>query len=372
MEQAATLVKGMKVLVHQKDLLSAVYKAGRARSNKKTIPILGCAYLEARDGKLTVRCTDLESLIQVTVPAQVEGEGVAVLPWATLYRILCHVPKEHVALEVDDKMRTATLRWGFSRYRLYGFDPEQYPGLPDIGGSSFTVDAADLRLALRRTAYAVSKDLTRPWITGVHLVGLKDRVRLLAVDGVRIAWATLPVQAPEVNVILSGAGLLTQFLPQKPGTEARVSIDDTHLTVEVDGLLFRSRSIDGEFPDVMRLIPSNPAQTKATVNRMDLLMALRRVPVLSWGGTALFTFKGDTLTLSGKSEEVGDLEEAIPCTLEGGPLETGFNCAFLADALAPWSCERVELLGYAPRHPVRIRPAGEDTMEAVVLPIITY
>ena len=59
----------MKFSTSKTELQKALQKLSKATPTRSTLPILGCALIEARDEKTILKTTDLEISIQVEIPS---------------------------------------------------------------------------------------------------------------------------------------------------------------------------------------------------------------------------------------------------------------------------------------------------------------
>ena len=74
----------MKFSTSKTELQQALQKLSKATPTRSTLPILGCALIEAKDGKAILKTTDLEISIQVEIPSSLENSGQAAIPLKTL------------------------------------------------------------------------------------------------------------------------------------------------------------------------------------------------------------------------------------------------------------------------------------------------
>ena len=87
METDIAVGAGVRVTVSRDDLSSRLALVSRATSTRGTVQVLGGILLRASDGLVELEATDMELSLRTTVPAEVEGEGVARDP--------CAAPRRH-------------------------------------------------------------------------------------------------------------------------------------------------------------------------------------------------------------------------------------------------------------------------------------
>ena len=94
-----------------------------------------------------------------------------------------------------------------------------------------------------------------------------------------------------------------------------------------------TRLLDGEFPKVRSLFPSEH-QTTAQVDKAALIESVKRVALVAERNTAVqLAFSDGVLTLDAGSGDEAQASESIEASIEGEDITTGFNPQFLLDGL---------------------------------------
>ena len=122
-----------------------------------------------------------------------------------------------------------------------------------------------------------------------------------------------------------------------------------------------TRLLDGEFPKVRSLFPSEH-QTTATVDKTELIEALKRVALVAERNTAVqLAFSDGTLTLDAGSGDEAQASESIEATINGDDITTGFNPQYLLDGLQVIDEAVVELAFTVSTKPVVISGSMGDS-----------
>jgi DNA polymerase-3 subunit beta len=139
------------------------------------------------------------------------------------------------------------------------------------------------------------------------------------------------------------------------------------------------RVISGEFPDLMRVVPTNPA-TSIECGRVELASASQTATAFSLGSqnpnaVALKIAAGDAetppmLTVSGASSESGDGTAEIELSaFNGEQLTITCNGKYLRDVLAWLKCERVTVDLVSPVSPMILRADDAPNDIWVIMPM---
>ena len=83
----------MKFSLDRSSLQQALQQLGKVIPARTTLPILSSVLVLARDGKLSLRATDLEISQITTLSADVSTEGSVAIPHRTLLEITSEMPE---------------------------------------------------------------------------------------------------------------------------------------------------------------------------------------------------------------------------------------------------------------------------------------
>lgn len=368
----------MKILIPQESLNNILAIVSRAVSTKNTIPVLSGIYLSARDGNLTIRATDMELAIEAFTPCEVLEEGEVVLPARYFADLVRRIPFGNLQISVDYRNYVATLRWGKSQYVIHGFSADQFPSLPDMdGASTFTVRQVQLRDLLRQTTFAAGHDESKPWLTGVLFKLRDDQITGTATDGVRIAYAEASAENAEghsFGIIIPSRSLneVARLLSAQDDAVVGVAVTANQVFFDLGTVRVISRLLEGQYPDVMRLVPQH-YPTQVVLPRTDFMEALERATLITRDGTVKISLQPERVTITSNTPEVGQVyEELAVSSMEGDPLDIGFNAKFLLEFLKVVESNEFRFQCSGSRNPARLQPADDNHFQYVVLPLITF
>jgi DNA polymerase-3 subunit beta len=332
----------MKVTIERAALLRALGHVHRVVERRTTIPILANVLIDARDGVLTLKATDLDLEVTEKAPADVGEAGATTLPAHTLYDIVRKLPEgAQVSLDGGAEKGQLTLRSGRSRFNLQSLPESDFPDVTSGDFSHrFALAPADLKRLIGKTQFAISSEETRYYLNGIYIHTLdvdgQAMLRAVATDGHRLARLELP--APD-----GSAGMPGVILPRKAVGEVQRLLEDAQgdVTIELSAnkmrfsfgdALLTTKLIDGTFPDYARVIPSGNDK-QLTVDRDVFEKAVDRVSTISSerGRAVKLALTEGKLTLSVTNPDQGSAVEEIEADYDGPPLDIGFNARYLLD-----------------------------------------
>lgn len=349
--------------------LSIVSRALAVRSPK---PILEGILLESCEQGLRLTCTDLALGIETTIPATFIEEGRAVLPGKLLCEIVRKLPGGACDISVSDRLQ-ATIRCASIRTTITGFDPVEYPELPQVSGASFSMPQSTLRDMIGRTLFAIAVDESRPILTGCLMEVGRSEMRVVALDGFRLAMRKENIEGPESDVsAVVGGKVLGDIAKILGDTDEEVALcfSRSHLGLNIGATHIVARMLEGEFIRYRQILPQE-WQTRVAVRSGELGSAIDRASLIAREGKSnlvCFKIDGDTLTVTSNSEN-GDMEERIDVTTEGNDLSIAFNVRYITDVLKAISDDEVFMRFNSNVSPCVVCPTEGDSYLYLVLPV---
>ncbi|MEM6711643.1 MAG: DNA polymerase III subunit beta [Pseudomonadota bacterium] len=363
----------MKFSLDRTPFLRALARVHRVVERRNTIPILANVLLDASDGALRLKATDLDLEASESVPAMVEQAGATTVPAHMLYDIVRKLP-EGAQVDVDMRADTTLLvQAGRARFELQALPKADFPDLTTGQFSHvFQIASSDLRRLIERTQFAISTEETRYYLNGIYLHALELdgslKLRAVATDGHRLAKTETGAPSgssdmPGVIVPRKTVGEILKLLEGHDG-EASIELSDTKLRITIDSVVLTSKLIDGTFPDYARVIPQ--ANDKVLdVDRPAFSAAVDRVStVASERGRAVKLSMGDgRLTLAVTNPDSGSAVEELMVDYAGEPMEIGFNARYLMDISSQLETDNARFLLADAGAPTLVQDAdGSDTL----------
>ncbi len=336
----------MKITVERGAFLKALSHVQSVVERRNTIPILSNVMIEAAKGKLKLTATDLDIEIVESLPADVIRNGAATAPAHMLYDIVRKLPD---GAQVQAELLTSEggrlqVSAGSVRFELACLPKEDFPQM--AAGAlphKFRVEAADLKLMIDKTRFAISTEETRFYLNGIYLhaakEGKKHTLRAAATDGHRLARFELDLpegaaDMPGVIVPRKTIAELRRLLDDSEGA-IDVSLSDTKIQFTNDGVELTSKLIDGTFPDYQRVIPSGNDKSLG-LDAKEFAQAVDRVSTISADKTRAVKLgiSKDKLTLTVINPDSGTATEELAASYNATGIEIGFNAQYLLDFLS--------------------------------------
>jgi DNA polymerase-3 subunit beta len=363
----------MNLSIQRKCLHAGLQSATRAVTSRSSLPILANVLLEAVGGTLRLRGTDLELTIErILDGVDVKTPGGACLPAKTLCDIVAALPDGLVTLSTDEQ-HVVTITCGKSVYRINSLPAVEFPPTPEVAlVARFVIGTDILRRALQRTLMAVSRDDTRPVLTGVLIAASGDVCRFVATDTHRLAIDTSPlVDAPEVAAIIPGRAM-RELVPLLADAEfCRMELGEHEATFSIGATKVTTRLIEGKFPNYERVIPKEHT-FKLTLDAAELKRTVKRASIVAREDANRLKFFCDSykLDISSSSGQLGECSEEVACEHEGdADLEFHLNATYFLDTLDAVGGDTVSLEGTGALSPMVVRDVKDESGLVVIMPM---
>jgi DNA polymerase III subunit beta len=362
---------GMKIVCSRDELGAKLAVVARAVSTRTTVQILSGILLRAEAGELHLAATDMELSVRTSLDATVEGEGAVVVPGRLLVEIARGLPESEVAIEHREDEGQVRITCGPSDYRLNTYSAADFPRLPSVEGVQLhDVDRPHLLEAVTRVQRSASRDESRPVLTGILLRFETSRIVAAATDSYRLSVRETSVEGdlPELEAIVPARALaeLTRIAVGEGTLE--LGIHENQVVFGAGDVWLATRRIDGQFPNYKQLLPEK-FEHELTLPRVELLEVVRRTAVLAQRNSPLrLRFAEGELTVSARTQDIGEASESMPVAYGGEPLEIGFNADFLRDGLESVAGDEFVLKLISPLRPA-VMTSENDDFTYLIMPI---
>lgn len=362
----------MKIAIDRLTLCDAVGHVSRAVSTKSTIPALEGILLSAESGKLTMIAYNLEIGMTKTLDARVEEDGEVILNAKLFGDIVRRLPGDMVTLTVDERFM-CQITSGSAKFDILGISTTEFPEMPSLTESQVLSIPSDvLQGMVRQTIFAVAQNDAKPVHTGILFEIADGEIRLVAVDGFRLAIRKESLTAQQDMRFIVAGKAMSEVIKITSDEDENVilRVGKRHISFEINGYTLISRLLDGEFLDYHNTIPKafastarvNTREVADTVERISLIISDRlKSPVrclIQEGGIEF-----SCVTAMGRAVD------RCGASLDGNSLEIGFNNRYLLDALRAAETDEVFMECNGAFAPMVIRPVEGDSFLFMVMPV---
>ena len=329
----------MKVEVNTTSLADAVAWTTRVIDARPASPILAGIKLEAIDGTLQLSTFNFEISARDHIEAGVDEAGSSVVQGKILADITKSLPSEKTYLATEKS--TLIITSGKAKFTMQLMPESEYPDLPAVPRILGKVDGETFHQAVDQACVAVSREETRPVLTGVYMQFEGDKVVMTSTDRFRLSRATFTwsPENPDVSTSTLLRGSLLRDVARTLNDSQNVVIDfdednPSLIAFENAGRISTSQLIDGEFPAIDRLF-ADEYPIQAVIDKQQLISSIKRVSLVAERNAPIrMAFSDGSVTLSAGVADENQASDVIDVDFDGEDITVAFNPGYLIEGLS--------------------------------------
>jgi DNA polymerase-3 subunit beta len=364
----------MKLSAGREALLKPLQAVIGVVERRQTMPILANVLLVAQEGQLSITATDLEVELVASAEVETETAGEVTVPGRKLLDI-CRALPENASVAISHSGEKVTVRSGRSRFTLATLPAAEFPTVEDIkADETLELPQSTVQRLLDKTHFSMAQQDVRYYLNGLLIETGKEYLRAVATDGHRLALCQVALEngkkMPEKQVIVPRKGVLELQRLLSGDGDLSLELGTNHIRIQLEGIRFTSKLIDGRFPEYDRVIPTDTSN-ELVADRQLLKGALQRTSILSnekYRGIRL-VIKSGAILLQAHNPEQEEAEDEMEVAYSGEDIEIGFNVTYLLDALGAIESEEITLSVMDGNSSCLLREPGNDDCKYVVMPM---
>jgi DNA polymerase-3 subunit beta len=364
----------MKFTCERSVLLKEITIAQEIILSKNAISILSNIYLEAKNDTLFIKSTDIKVTFETQVPISVQEEGSTTVFGDKFLGILNAIPEGEMEFNQNDMNITIKPLSKDIEFQLKSIASDKFPEFPISNADNlFELPVRDFKEMIMQTVFAVSDDETRYFMNGVFFEKQEGNLVMVGTDGRRLAY--ISVEAGSEIKDFAGVIIppkILNVLLKRAGDEGLVSISITDKTIFVKFGSYQLSSIliEGQFPNYQRVIPESQNYS-FTINRIDMLDALRRVSLLveQKSRRIYLGLSSRNISISSAESDIGTARENIPCKYEGEDVSIALNYRYIEEPFKIMTDTEVSIYFTEATRAITIKPVPERNFFHIIMPM---
>jgi DNA polymerase-3 subunit beta len=356
------LVISKQILLKELNFIQGVVE------RKNTIPILSNLLIEAFDGGLTIKGTDLDVSITTVCDAEIKKTGAACVQAKKLFEIVRALPDSEIEIKLSEQNDQVAINCERSKFKMPGLARDHFPDIP-IFNSELTVLPADLlRSFIGRTIFAITNEESRYALNGAKFEISDGNLRMVATDGHRLSFiekkAALINGHKELKVdVIVPRKTLSELAKLCAETDESIEFgkDENHLFFKVGKRILVSRLLSGQFPNYEGVLPKENKH-HIPVESDRIAGAVRRVALMAdeRSHAVRFDIADGQINISSQAADVGEAGENLQIDYNGEKITAGFNAQYLNDFFSVIEASEVIFDFKDGNSQAQLRPKGED------------
>jgi DNA polymerase III subunit beta len=364
----------MKIECIKEQLEEALSKVDKVAGKNITLPILSGIYLDAHKSTLSIRATNLDLGISISLPVKVIEPGVIVVPSNIISSFIASLVKDK-KITLSTKNQILEIKTLTTKTGIKTLPSEEFPVIPEIGDeNAFSIPTRDFIFGLRSVIYAAATGSTKPELSSVSITYNGETLVFAATDSFRLAEKKIKVKkAPHFKQILIPQKNALEIIKifDRNSEEVSISIEEHQIALRSENIYLTSRIIDGVYPDYRQIIPKE-ITSQATLLKQDLINSLKTSLIFSDTFNQL-TFnvypKSKNFEIESKNTTVGESVNTIEAALQGNDISINVNHRYFTDCFQSIPIDSLSLSFSGQSKPIIIQGVGDTSFLYLVMPM---
>jgi len=376
----------MKIIFDRQKILNDISPLMCAVSGKSTLTAVEGILIEARKpDTVTMTTYDLEKGVRITTDAKVIEEGTYIINAQKFSQTMKVMNSEEITLTVDQKL-SVCIESGKSSYKMSALEASDFPAIQKLTSPmGFTLRQSVLKEMISQTSYAMGVNDQRSILNGTYFLVKEGKLMMVTCDSFKLAKCTRVTEIGNGNddgeevryafiVPIKTINELWKLLSDDEEAITRIHFQRKYMVFELNGIIFFTRLIEGEYIDYNRIIVKDH-RIKIKMDREELISALERAALVTEERIAGNTrshvrldINGHLMAISANSA-IGSTYDEVEIDHEGEDMFIAFNNRYLIDSVRACRSERIVISLSSALTSINIEPEEntEDSEEIFML-----
>lgn len=364
----------MKFIFDRDSLLKEISIAQEIIATKNAISILSNVLLDADNGTLKIKATDIKVNYETKIPITVIESGTTTIFCDKFMSIISSLPSGEIEFEQKDIKIFIRSTSKKAKFQLKSITSDKFPEFTSPHSLTFfDVPIKEFKEMINQTVFSVSDDETRYFMNGVYFEKKDSKLQFIATDGRRLAYISkdFGINIPDFKSVIIPPKILN-IINRRGYDEGSISlaVGEKNIFFRFGNYEFSTVLIEGQFPNYNRVIPESQ-NFSFIITTKDLQEALKRVSLLveQKSRRIFLSASRDTLTISSQETEIGTAKEEIPCDFQGDDITFALNYLYLEEPMKVINSEKIKIEYTEAMKAITLKAEPEKDFFHIVMPM---
>lgn len=365
----------MKAVVEKSALLTALNKINNAKGEAINISLTK-ERIEMQES--AVDGISIKTAIDNTEHFSVDEEGTFIINATNFIEAVKKIDGDTVNLSQQGTI--VTIKGKKAKYNANTYPKDIGTVAFQNGGEKIVISSDILKDIVGSVEHCCAEPYCfRAYLTGINLRSDFNRLIAATTDSYRLAKKTVTLEKELLKTDFSVTVPLKSLQ-----TVSSIFEGDVELYLSAKNIIFkngdtvlRTSVLDGNYPEVDRLLSNAFSQNTLTIARQELISSLERAMFIKNDKMTIVKLVVDNggIVISNSNQEFGNYEEELTetCKWTGeNNFKISFNAMFLLQALKVLKGDEVRIDFTGEMKPFLIHDTTDDSVIQLMLPIRTY
>ena len=358
----------------------------KGTSNKDLIPILKCIKFELTEEGLYLYSTNND----ISIKTFIDKKDIESIDELGTFLVSGRFIYDSVKKISDDKDDILNIEYiADSKIKLYNSNTSydlssnivsEFPDLElDNSENPIRLPKKLFKTIINQTMFATSQDESRPVLTGLNVKIENDTLECTATDSFRLAQKKIKLDNPveEEKTIIIPANNLNELIKMLNDDDSNIELHifENKIIFKLENLTMMSTLINGTYPDVSKLIPTESTLT-LKVSTSEFYKSMDKASLFTnerEKNAIRLETKGNNIKISSNIPEQGYVEANITCTKDNdSDIKISFSSKYMMDAVKSLESAELLLMFDGDAKPIIVKSTEDDNLKQLILPIRTY
>ena len=350
----------MNIKIHSSELNRMMKVIAQCIEPKS--PTLGNIVIIYDNNLLTIRGTNGHTSAVLCTP-MLGGTGESFCVDGTMFARVCAMCSGESEIATDGKYCTVK---GAGRTRIPIINAK-VPAFERVNGKECKIRSEDFSKGYGSVAYAISQDQSRLMLTGVLMESAGSGMRMVTLDGFKMAMETIPCEADGVRMVVPGSFMKLVSSSTRAGETITFRTNGKRVQASTDGMMMSCALLQGDFPDYKSILPKDH-KTETLIYADQLMNALKCGSVVNQiNNLVKLDVKEQSVTIMSNSEQA-DFDAEVGCQTHGDGIKIAFNHKYLMETISSIVGNEIVLHFNSSVSPCIVNAKGEDGFR-LILPV---
>ena len=372
----------MKFSISTQSLRKWLEVVNHATASISTTPILENILLKVNYKSIVLTSNNLEMAIEYVINENlnIETEWAFCVPSKLFTNYINLVNDDEVKIELlnDESIKIST--WS-SKLKIKWIESNEFPLIPSIREEvSFNISWKIIKKAIDKTLFSSAEWNIRPTLAWLYVNIKNNAVIFASTDSFRLS---------EYKTFLANAAQndFSQIIPSKTCNQLKSILDDedevkivswdNQVAFLTGNIKIYSRLLNGKFPDYVWFFPTTYS-TKAEINRIDLIWALRKINLVSRENNYSIKMSLSNerwIELETSQTQIWEWDVTLVWVVEWENNIVWINSTYFLEVLSVIETTHVSISFESPLSPILISPIADpekelkDSFKHIIMPL---
>lgn len=301
----------------------------------------------------------------ITENISITSEGAFCLPSKLLSNYISLVQDDEIKVELLSD-QSINIKTSSGKMKIKWIQAEEFPLIPSIKEEvTLHVSGKIIRKSIEKTLFSSAEWNIRPTLAGLLVNIQNDDIIFASTDSFRLSeYKTKLPHAIEHT--------FSQIIPSKTCNQIKsilwdkeqvaIISGDNQIAFFTENIKIYSRLLNGKFPEYTNFFPQNYS-TKAEINRIDLINALRKINLISRENnySIKMSFSSSRgIELETSETQIWEWDVTLVGVVEWEDNMVGINSTFFLEALWVIDTSHVRISFESALSPIMITPLNDE------------